>query len=176
MTPRIRPATAADLPTILDIYNHAVLHSAATYDHAPVSLESRAAWLAERQAASFPVLVLEGAAGQVLGWGSYGPFRPKLGYSRTVEHSLYLAPDAQGQGLGSLLLTALIEQAQAQGMHSMIGVIDAQNAASLRFHIRHGFDEVGHLPEIGHKFGQWVGATLVLRRLTETPAPPHREA
>ena len=171
----IRPATAADLPAILDIYNHAVLHTTATYDHTPVSLQSREEWFAGRQREGFPVLVAEDDGGAVVGWASYGPFRPKLGYSRTVEHSVYLSPAAQGQGLGGQLLEALIAQATAEGYHLMIGVVDAENDGSLRFHERHGFSEAGRLPQAGHKFGRWLDATFVVRRLQEMDAPGHGE-
>ena len=161
----IRPATEADLPAILDIYNHAVLNTTATYDHAPVSLASRQVWFAERTGGGFPVLVATDAVGQVLGWASYGSYRPRPGYSRTVEHSVYLAPEAQGQGIGGQLLAALIDHARAAGIHSMIGVIDASNAASLRFHERYGFFETGRLPQVGHKFGRWLELVLMQKLL-----------
>lgn len=173
--PQIRPATPADLPAILDIYNHAVLHTTATYDHTPVSLESRQVWFAERQAGGFPVLVGVGDGGEVLGWASYGPFRPRLGYSRTVEHSVYLAPAAQGQGTGSQLLEALIAQATADGYHSMIGGVDGENDGSIRFHEGFGFRECGRLPQVGHKFGRWLDVVFLVRRLQEMDAPGHGE-
>ena len=89
MTFRVRPAVLADVPGILDIYNHAVLHTTATYDLEPVSLDSRLAWFGARQQAGFPILVAEGEGGAaVLGFASYGPFREKAGYNATVEHSV----------------------------------------------------------------------------------------
>lgn len=173
--PPIRPATEADLPTILDIYNHAVLNTTATYDHTPVSLESRQVWFAERVGSGLPVLVATDEAGQVLGWASYGPYRPRLGYSRTVEHSVYLSPEAQGQGTGGRLLETLINHARAAGVHTMIGVIDADNVGSLRFHERYGFRETGRLPQVGHKFGRWLDAAFMVLHLNEDAAPKHGE-
>ena len=92
--------TAADLPGILDIYNHAVVHTTASYDLEPVSLHSRQDWFAARQKAGFPVLVAEGAGGEVLGFASYGTFREKPGYNGTVEHSVYIRDGQRGAGLG----------------------------------------------------------------------------
>lgn len=168
----IRAATESDLPAILDIYNHAALNTTATYEHASVSLESRQAWFAERSSGGWPVLVAE-TDGEVLGWASYGPYRPRQGYSRTVEHSVYLAPTAQRRGIGGQLLTALIAHAEAAGIHTMIGVIDADNAGSLRFHEQHGFTETGRLPKVGHKFGRWLDTAFMVRHLNSDAAPEH---
>lgn len=107
MTPTIRRATETDIPAITTIYNHAVEHSSATYDHLPVTVEHRLRWFEERQAAGLPVLVAASGA-EVLGWANYGPYRPRLGYSRTAEHSVYLAPEARGRRLGGQLLGSII--------------------------------------------------------------------
>lgn len=154
--PTIRPATAADLPGILDIYNHAVLHTTASYDLEPVSLRSRQDWFAARQKAGFPVLVAEGASGEVLGFASYGTFREKPGYNGTVEHSVYIRDGQRGAGLGLALMERLIAEARAQNLHVMLGSVDADNAGSIAFHERLGFRQVAHFHQVGRKFGRWL--------------------
>lgn len=107
-SPLLRPATLEDAPALREIYNHAVTHTTASYDLEPVSLEERQGWLRARQAAGWPVVVAE-LEGEVTGYGSYGTFREKPAYRLSAEHSLYVSPTQQGRGVGSLLLSWLIE-------------------------------------------------------------------
>lgn len=156
----IRPATAADLPAILAIYNDAVLNTTASYDLEPSSLEQRAAWFEERARHGFPVIVAE-SGGEVIAFGTYGKFREKPGYRHTVEHTIYVAPGRRGRGVGRAMLTELIALARAQGKHAMIGGIDSENAGSLRFHLALGFVEVARFRQVGHKFGRWLDIIFV---------------
>jgi L-amino acid N-acyltransferase len=151
----IRDAHEGDLPAILAITNDAILNTTAIWDVDPVSLESRRDWWADRVRDGFPVLVAD-ADGTVRGFGSYGPFRPRAGFRHTVEHSVYVAPDTQGQGIGRAMLRALIERAEAARLHVMIGGIEAGNVASIALHKAAGFQEAGTLRESGHKFGRWL--------------------
>jgi L-amino acid N-acyltransferase YncA len=160
MSATIRPATTADLPAILAIYNDAVLNSTASYDLEPSTLEQRAAWFEERARQGFPVLVAE-AGGEVIAFGAYGKFREKPGYSHTVEHTIYVAPGRRGQGVGRALLAELIALARAQGKHAMIGGVDSENEGSLRFHLALGFVEVARFREVGRKFGRWLDIIFV---------------
>lgn len=164
---QVRPAVQADLPSILEIYNHAVTHTTASYDLEPQTLEERLAWFAARQHEGWPVLVAVQES-RVVGWGSYGKFRDKPGYRHSVEHSVYIAPDVQGGGLGTALMRPLIERAKADGHHVMLGAVDAENAGSLRFHGRLGFEQVAHFRQVGHKFGRWLDL-IFLQLLLEQP-------
>lgn len=155
MSVQIRFATEADLPQILDIFNDAILHTTAVYSYEPITLEDRQTWFRGRQAQGFPVLVAE-KENQVIGFSSYGTFRPWPAYGRTVENSIYIHPQCRGQGVGKLLLARLIEQAKAQGYHAMMAGIDSSNPASLRLHECFGFVQVGYLKEVGFKFGRWL--------------------
>ncbi|WAC29434.1 GNAT family N-acetyltransferase [Ancylobacter sp. SL191] len=149
----LRDATAHDLPGILAIYNHAVLHSTAIWNDTPADLANRSAWLADRRAKSYPVIVAaEGY--EVLGYASFGDFRPFDGFRISVEHSVYVAEHARGRGLGGKLVEALFEPARAIGKKVMIGGITGGNTASLALHTRLGFTETGRMPGIGTKFGQ----------------------
>ena len=154
----IRDALAADLPDILRITNDAILNTTAVWHVTPATLEARTQWWQERVARGFPVLVAETALGPatVAGFASYGDFRPFAGYAATVEHSIYVDPSAQGQGIGRTLLAALIDRATQDGHHVMVGGIEAGNAASVALHRKAGFVEAGVLREVGRKFDRWL--------------------
>lgn len=157
MAPTIRPATRADLPAIVDIYNEAAVGTTASYDLEPVDLHNRRVWFDRLMNGDFPVLVLEDPEeGGVIGYACYGPFRDKAGYAHTVEHSVYVAEGRRSGGAGRMLMAALIDYARGRDVHVMVGVLDAENAASRAFHQRLGFVESAVLPQVGRKFGRWL--------------------
>ncbi|WP_370869581.1 N-acetyltransferase family protein [Pseudomonas sp.] len=157
----IQDASAADLPAILAIYNDAVQHTTAIWNETQVDLANREAWLNERHTAGFPVLVAKNDAGELLGYASYGTWRSIEGFRHTVEHSVYVRSDQRGQGLGPLLMQALIERAQAAGLHVMVAAIESGNSASIRLHERLGFVTSGQMPQVGRKFDRWLDLTFM---------------
>lgn len=159
--PILRPAVEADLPALTAIYNHAVRHTAATWDLEEETVETRRLWWQSHRQAGLPVIVVESPPSGVVGWGSLSPFNPKPGWRFTVENSLYVAPEFRGRGLGRLLLQALIDEARLLGLHSVIAAVDGGNEASLRLHRCFGFQEVGRLREAGWKFDQWHDAVYL---------------
>jgi len=161
--PTIRPATEADLPAILAIYNDAVANTTAIWIETPSDLAGRAAWFSARRKAGFPVLVACDGSGEgpVLGYGSFGEFRAYEGFRHTVEHSVYVSDEVQGRGIGKMLLAALITQARGMGKRVMVGAIDATNYASLALHEHMGFEETGRMPGVGEKFGKRLDMVLV---------------
>jgi phosphinothricin acetyltransferase len=161
----VRDASEAELAGILAIYNHAVAHSTAIWNDVLVDLDNRREWWRARVGARFPVLVALDDEGAVLGYASYGPFRPFDGYRQTVEHSVYVAESARRRGVATALIAALEARARAAGMHVMVGGIAADNEASLDLHRRLGFSETGHLPEVGQKFGRWLDLVFMQKRL-----------
>jgi len=156
---------------ILDIFNDAIVHSTALYGYLPRPPQSMTAWFAAKAAGDFPVLGLEDEAGTLAGFASYGTFRAYPAYKYSVEHSVYVQREFRGRGLGRVLLSALIDAAQAQDRHALIGAIDADNAASLALHAQLGFARVGLLPQVGFKFGRWLDLVL-MQRLLAGPAQP----
>ena len=161
---RIRDAREDDLPRILDITNDAILKTTAVWSREPTTLDARRQWLTDRTGRGCPVLVAE-AGGGVVGFASYGDFRPWDGYRHTVEHSIYVDAAARGRGIGSALLSALIARAELAGKHVMVAGIDGENAVSIRLHQRHGFEKTGHLHEVGRKFGRWLDLVFMQRTL-----------
>ena len=159
----IRSANHEDLPAIVEIYNEGGVATTASYDVEPVTLEERTAWFERLRNQGHPVLVLE-ENGRVVGFASYGSFRDKAAYLHTVEHSVYVAEGRRSNGVGRMLLGALLDHARGRGVHIMVGVLDADNMASRAFHKSLGFIESAVLPEVGRKFGRWLDVVFVTRR------------
>jgi L-amino acid N-acyltransferase YncA len=151
----IRAATVEDLPAILAIYNHAVLHTTATADHTVQTPEARRAWFDEHIAQGLPVIVFVDAD-KVIGWGALNRYHTRFGYRFSVENSVYVDEAARGRGVGRALLEELIGLARRLGLHVMVASVDATNPASLQLHKRFGFVEAGRLREVYQKFDRWL--------------------
>lgn len=151
----IRPALETDLQSILDIVNHSILYSTANYNYDVQSLEDQLKWFELKQLLNFPVIVAIDN-NEVVGFGTYGTFREKIGYQFTVEHSIYVAPNQITKGIGKLIMSELIILAKQQKIHTMIGGIDASNTYSIDFHRKFGFTECGVIKEAGFKFDRWL--------------------
>lgn len=152
---QIRTAQESDIPALLEIYNHAVVHSVATFDLEPLTLADWQAWYARHNVGNHPLLVAE-AGGTVAGYACLSSYRPMPAYNGTVELSLYIHPAYQRRGLGSALMQRLLETARADARtHMVISVITAENEVSIRLHERFGFRCCGHLHEAGYKHGAY---------------------
>lgn len=153
---QIRDAHTCDIEGILSIYNDAVVNTTAIWNEKRVDHANRATWLADRQRAGYPVIVATDKMQTVAGYASFGDWRAFDGYRYTVEHSVYVRSDCRGAGVGKLLMVSLIARARAIGKHVMIAGIESKNFDSIQMHKKLGFVEVGLLPEVGYKFGQWL--------------------
>lgn len=151
----IREATAADMAAVTRIHNDQAIASTNSYDWTPFDEQHWMNWLASQQLAGRPCLVAE-LDDQVVGYATWMPFRGKAGWQFTVEHSVYLAADAVGRGLGRALMTELIARARERGVHVMVAVIDDANQDSQRFHEALGFELMGVIREGGRKFDRWL--------------------
>ncbi len=158
---KIRPAIAADAPTITVIYNDLVNTSTAVWKTKLYTIEDRTAWIKARNDNGFPVLVAELPDGHVAGFATYGPWRDGDGYCHTVEHSVHVASDCRGQGIGKALLAALIDYAKGTDLHVLIAGIEAENHASISLHAKLGFTQCGTMHEVGTKFGRWLDLTIM---------------
>lgn len=170
----LRDAVPDDLVGITAIYNDAVANTTAIWNEKTVDVENRARWLADRLAAGYPVLVAVADGGTVLGYATFGDWRAFDGYRHTVEHSVYVAAAARGQGLGETLMRELLTRARLLGKHAMVAGIEAGNAASIRLHEKLGFTQVGLLPEVGCKFGRWLDLAFLQLTLDDRRDPDVR--
>ncbi|HSF64787.1 MAG TPA: GNAT family N-acetyltransferase [Paracoccaceae bacterium] len=161
----IRAATPADIPGILAIWNPVIRDTAITFNSAEKTPDDLLAALRDKAAAGHAFLVAA-PEGRVLGFATYGPFRGGTGYARTLEHTILLAPDAQGRGLGRALMEALCDHARAGGVHSLIGGVSAENPQGRAFHAAMGFAEAAILPQVGWKFGRWMDLVLMQKFLS----------
>ncbi|MHA7774920.1 GNAT family N-acetyltransferase [Roseibium sp. M-1] len=168
---KIRNAEPGDIPALLAIYNQAVRETTAAWTNIEETLDDRLTWYEGRIRDGLPVLVALSDAGDVQGFASFGPFRPREGYRLTAEHSVYVDPGVHGRGIGALLLSELIGIAKVSGLHLLVGVVDGENAASIALHRKLGFEVTGRLPEAGTKFGRWLDLVLLTKVLGTMEAP-----
>ncbi len=160
---RIRAATAGDLPSINEIYNHYVLHSTCTYQEDPETMQAREAWFgAHGEMHPITVAIVDG---DVVGWGSLSPFHERSAYRRTVENAVYVRHTEHRRGVGRILLQDLIDRATALGHHTIIAGVDAEQTASIALHEKLGFTRAAHLKEVGYKFGRWLDVICMQRML-----------
>jgi L-amino acid N-acyltransferase YncA len=163
--PSVRPSCDADLPSIAAIYTQHVLHGTGTFEIDPPSLADMTSRRADVLAKGLPYLVAE-QDGRVLGFAYCNWFKPRPAYRFSAEDSIYLHPDAIGQGLGRALLSALITAAEGAGVRKLIAVIgDSGNAGSIGVHRALGFDEVGTIRSCGWKFDRWLDIVMMEKSL-----------
>ena len=166
----VRHASKEDCAAIGEIYNHAVLHTAAIWNDKTVDTDNRIAWFEAPTLVGYPVLVSEDDD-VVTGYASFGDWRAFDGFRHTVEHSVYVHPDHQGKGIGRLLMKALIIEARKIGKHVMVAGIEAQNHTSIHLHETLGFVTTGQMPQVGTKFGRWLDLTFMQLQLDERSEP-----
>jgi phosphinothricin acetyltransferase len=153
----LKNCTEKHLPEILAIFNETIANSTALYDYEPRTMEKVRAWYEERVAKQIAVIGAFDADDTLLGFATYGSFRPHDGYKFTVEHSVYVRADKRGNGLGKTLLAELIAEAKrSDSVHSLVAVIDTENTASIALHEKFGFTFCGEIRQCGFKFGRWL--------------------
>lgn len=173
----IRAALEGDLGRITEIYGDAVTHGTASYELEPPSRTEMGGRFDSLTAGGFPYLVAE-RDGALLGYAYAGAFRPRPAYRFIVEDSVYVAPDAKGQGVGLLLMQALIEACRMAGFRQIVAVIGDGHAdsASVRLHEKLGFRHSGRLEGSGYKHGRWLDTVFMQLSLNggaTVPPDPH---
>ncbi|MEZ0169028.1 N-acetyltransferase family protein [Microvirga sp. TS319] len=171
----VRPSADADLPAIAAIYAHAVTHGTASFELDPPDEAEMARRREAVLQAGYPYLAAE-RDGEILGYAYAGPYRTRPAYRSTVEDSIYVAPSAQGRGVGRVLLERLIGECVARDFRLMVAVIgDEDSKSSIALHKSLGFEPVGVLKGIGYKHGRWLSTVLMQRPLGPgMAAPPSR--
>jgi phosphinothricin acetyltransferase len=155
----IRLVQRADADALRAIYNPHVLESTVTFDLVPRGHEEQLAWIDEHSGGHPAIVAVRD--GEVVGFASVSPYRSRPAYSTTVEDSVYVRADAQGNGVGFALLSHLVDLTRDHGFHAVMARIVGGHAASIALHKACGFEEVGVEREVGRKFGKWLDVVLM---------------
>ncbi len=166
----VRAARPDDLPEIVTIYNHYVLHARTPFTTEPYAVEDRVAWFEGFVGGRYRLLVAE-TGGQVVGWASSSRYRATAPFDATVETSIYLAPDGRTRGVGSRLYEALLGLLRAEPVRVVLAGIALPNDASIALHRKFGFEEVGTFRDYARKGEEWISSTWFQLHLT----PRHGE-
>jgi L-amino acid N-acyltransferase len=141
---------------ILAIFNEAIATSTALYEYEPRTLSTVETWFKTKAEQNYPIMGMEDSNGNLMGFATYGTFRPYAAFQYSVEHSVYVDAKFRNQGIGKRLLQELILLAQQQNYHTMIGGIDGSNQISIKLHQSLGFAHCGSIKEVGFKFDRWL--------------------
>ncbi|RAU31723.1 N-acetyltransferase family protein [Enterobacter sp. ECC-175] len=164
----VRDALPDDVHAISAIYAWHVLHGRASFEEVPPTVDDMRQRIKNVSDSGLPWLVAL-YRGVVVGYCYATPYRPRHAYRYTLEESIYVDASATGRGLGSTLLSALIERCEQGPWRQMIAVVGDgnNNAGSLRLHKKHGFVVVGQLRSVGYKKGDWRDTLIMQRSLNE---------
>lgn len=155
---------------MVEIYNHYVLASPATFEVEPLRAEDRRAWMdAHRADGPHRLWAAEVPEGGIVGWASTSSFRPRAAYATTVEASVYVAPASHGRGVGTRLYRALFESIQGEDLERIVAGVTLPNPSSVALHTRFGFRHVGTFSRVGRKFGTFWDVAWFERPLRLEP-------
>jgi L-amino acid N-acyltransferase YncA len=144
---RIRDATEADLPAIVEIHNAAIASRISTAQLDPVTVEGRREWFRAHSPTQYPIWVAD-LDGAIAGWLSFREFLPRCAYRGTVEISVYVSEKFRRRGVGKRLLQEAIARGPQLEMHSLVGLIFGHNEPSIALFQVAGFERWGLLPDL----------------------------
>jgi len=156
---KLRSARREDLDSITEIYNEAIIKTAATFDTEPKTVEDQKKWFDDHEAKN-PILVAE-LNGVIVGWASLSKWSDRCAYSDTAEISLYIQEEHQGKGIGKYLIEAIVKEGEKTGLHTIIARITEGNESSLHLHRSVGFTHIGIMKEVGKKFDKRLDVHLM---------------
>jgi L-amino acid N-acyltransferase len=159
----IRKAVLADIPSITEIYNEAVLTTTATFDTEPKSIEERTTWLRSHDE-THPIFVAE-FDGKVIGWASLTRWSDRKAYDRTAETSFYVKSEHRGRGIGRKLMEKTLEEARRLNLHTLIARVADGSDESFHLHKSSGFVLIGTMKEVGLKFGKLLNVNILQKML-----------
>jgi len=161
----VRPSTEGDLDAMVAIYAHAVKHGTSSFEIVAPDRDDMARRRDDVLTKRLPWLVAQ-AKGKVVGYAYANHFRARPAYRFTLEDSIYLHPQAQGKGVGTVLLAELLARCEEAGARQMLAVIgDSNSHGSIGLHRALGFEHSGVLKSVGWKFGRWLDVVLMQRSL-----------
>ncbi|MEO9947196.1 MAG: arsinothricin resistance N-acetyltransferase ArsN1 family B [Paraglaciecola sp.] len=151
----IRDARLEDSPHLANIYNFYVTNTCATFEEAPVSSEDMSSRLTKVSDANLPWIVAV-KNGAVIGYAYATKWKERTAYRFSVESTIYLDNDAQGEGVGTRLYEVLLSRLKSLGINNVIGGITLPNPASIALHEKLGMKKVAHFSNVGFKFDKWL--------------------
>jgi phosphinothricin acetyltransferase len=159
----LRLASLGDAEQIRQIYNYEVSNTTATFDLVPRSLADQLQWIADRNGAFAAIVAVDplDERGDIVGFGSLSPYKERAAYRTSVEDSVYVRRDRNGQGIGKLILRELLRVAAVSGFHAVFARISASSEASIALHRSCGFELVGVEREVGRKFNRWLDVAIM---------------
>ncbi len=157
----VRPALADDAETIARIYNHHVDAGGATFDTIHWDAPTVRRWLPPSPPAAWYVVSDDKRSADVIGWGTLRPISERNGFRFTLESGIYLAAEAVGTGVADPLQRRLLDHCREHHIHHVMARIIADNARSIAFHRRHGFETIGVQKQIGHLQNRWVDLAVM---------------
>ncbi|KAL9549894.1 hypothetical protein MBANPS3_004997 [Mucor bainieri] len=167
----IRAAVESDVPQILEIYNERIANSTCLFMYDQVSLDNRLTWFMETKAKGYPIIVAaEKDTNKAIAYANYGGFRPHTAFVLTTEISLYIHQDHQRRGLGALMLKEMMRIAEEMSFRNIMAGITAENEGSVILFSKFGFKQVGHLHDVGYKFGRYLDVVF-LEYVTNAQVP-----
>jgi phosphinothricin acetyltransferase len=161
----IRRVEQADLPVLLDLYNHYVVHTPITFDLEPKTFSQRQEWLDSFAPTGRHQCFVAISNSVPIGYACSGRFKEKAAYEPAVETSVYVAPDAHRKGLGRALYAALFEGLRGEDIHRAYGGVTQPNVASNGLHLAMGFRHIGTQTQVGRKFGRFWDVALYEREM-----------
>ena len=159
----LRLASLGDAEQIRQIYNYEVSNTTATFDLVPRSLSEQQQWIADRNGAFAAIVAVDplDERGEIVGFGSLSPYKERAAYRTSVEDSVYVRRDRNGQGIGKLIVNELLRVAAVSGFHAVFARISAASEASVALHRSCGFELVGIEREVGRKFNRWLDVAIM---------------
>ncbi len=162
----IRPAIVLDAQAIADVWNPWIRDTGITFNAVDKRPEEVAQLIVNRTTAGHGFLVATDDGGVILGFATYTQFRGGTGYAKTMEHSIILAPQARGKGLGKALLQATEKHAAEEGAHQILAGVSSENADGIKFHLAMGYAEAARIRDAGYKFGRYMDLVLMQKFLS----------
>ena len=162
----IRIPSVDDSAAIAEIYNQGIEDRVATFETELRSADDQLAWL-RSIAGRYPAVVAE-IDGQIIGWAGAGPYRERECYRGIGEFSMYVRRNWRGRGVGDLLVSALIREAEQLRLWKLVSRIFPFNEASRALCRKHGFREVGVYEKHARLDGRWLDVVIVERLISST--------
>ncbi len=162
---RVVAAQRSDLPAIVELFNHYILHSHVTFYNQPFDVAARIEWFEQfADRGRHQLLVAKSDSGQLLGYAGSGVYRKQGAYDKSVEVSVYVSDELGSGGIGTTLYRELFANLQSEDVHRALAGIAIPNPASMALHKKFDFQDVGIFREVGYKFGQYWDVAWLEKR------------